>query len=125
MCLNFSILSSQFSILSSGFGTFQVELLDAVADLIAIEAQQSGCARLVPLGPLERLDDQGAFELIEIDSVGRKFHTVAEPYGPWPADGEVVGLQHVTVRKQHRALDRVPEFADVPGPPVGLQALHG
>ena len=45
-----------------------MELLDAVANLVAVQAEQCRRARLVPAGALERLHDERPFELLEIDA---------------------------------------------------------
>ena len=50
----------------------ELELLDAIADLIAVHTEQRGGARLVPSAPLERLHDERALELLEIDAVRRQ-----------------------------------------------------
>ena len=54
---------------------FELELLDAIADLIAVQAEQRRGPRLVPAAALERLHDQRALELLEIDAVRRQLHT--------------------------------------------------
>src|SRR6266542_6630909 len=48
---------------------FQLELLDAIADLIAVQPEQGGRPRLIPSTAFERLDHQRAFELLEVDAV--------------------------------------------------------
>jgi hypothetical protein len=56
---------------------FQLELLDSVLDLIAIQPQQTRCPGLIPPASLECLDDERSFELVELDSVGGK----CDPFG--------------------------------------------
>src|SRR5687767_14329185 len=56
---------------------FELELLDPVTNLIPVQAQERGGARLVPAGPLERLNEQRSFELFEIDAGGRQLDLIA------------------------------------------------
>ncbi len=56
--------------------------------------------------------------------VARQLDAVAEPHGAGAAEREVVGGSDVALRQQHRALDGVPQLADVAGPAVRLQPLH-
>src|SRR5436190_12093566 len=46
-------------------GTFELEFLDPIADLIPIEAEQTRRARLIPAAALERLHDERSFELLQ------------------------------------------------------------
>ena len=55
-------------------GFVQLELLDAIADLIAIQAEQRRRLGLVPAAALERLHDQRSLERLEIDALGRQAH---------------------------------------------------
>ena len=50
----------------------QAELLDAVAHLIAVDAEQLGRLALVSAGALERLHQQLAFDLFEVDALRRQ-----------------------------------------------------
>ena len=55
-------------------GFSQLELLDAVADLIAVEAEQRRRLGLVPAAALQRLHDQRSLERLEVDALGRQAH---------------------------------------------------
>jgi len=83
---------------SVGRCLFEVELLDSVADLVAVQAEQRRRARLVPAGPLERLDDQRAFELFEIDARRRQFDAVVEARRAGAAEREVAGGEGLATR---------------------------
>ena len=63
--------------LSVRLHSLQLELLDPVADLIAVQAEQRGRARLVPAAALERLDDERPLELLEVDAVRRQLDGIA------------------------------------------------
>src|SRR5688572_14238938 len=105
-------------------GAFELELLDSIPNLIAIEPEHRGGPGLDPAAALERLDDQRTFELLEVDPLRRKLN----PFGQFGrrASGqrEVPVRQLVALGEQHRPLDRVSQLADVARPGVGLQALH-
>ena len=47
----------------------QAKLLEAVADLIAVDAEQLGRPALVSSGAFERLRQQLAFDLFEVDAL--------------------------------------------------------
>jgi hypothetical protein len=49
-------------------GRRQIEFLDAITDLIAIQAEQRRRAGLVPVAARERLNHQPALDLIEVDA---------------------------------------------------------
>ena len=53
----------------------EAELLDTIPHLIAVQPEQCGRARLVPVRPFERLHDQVALELLQIDASGRQVHS--------------------------------------------------
>ena len=59
-------------------GFFQLKFLDAVPNLVAINPKQRRGLGLVPGGALQRLNDQRAFELLEIDAARRQFDAIAE-----------------------------------------------
>ena len=103
-------------------GLGEAELLDAVADLIAVQAEQRRRPRLVAAAALERLDDQAALELLEIDALGRQRDRRAPPCAWPPAPGSPVGSSHVALGEQHGALDGVAQLADVARPAVGAAA---
>src|SRR4029450_11619256 len=59
----------QLSAASSPLGwrrPFELEFLDAVANLIAVETEQGRGLRLVPAASFEGLHDQRSFELLEV-----------------------------------------------------------
>jgi hypothetical protein len=51
-----------------GRGPFELELLDPVANLIAVQAEQSRRFGLIPSAALERLHDERPFELLDVDA---------------------------------------------------------
>ena len=65
-----------------GLGSLQSKLLDPVANLVAIHAQQRRGLGLVPAGALERLDDERALELLEIDAAGRQLDAIPQAAAP-------------------------------------------
>ena len=74
--------------------------------------------RLVPPGALERLDHQGAFELLEIDPARGQFHSITKMQGTSRRRREIGTDERLPFREQHRPLDRVAQFPDVPGPRI-------
>src|SRR5205823_11554497 len=102
---------------------FELELLDAVANLIAIEPEQRGRARLVPAAALERLHHKRALELLELDAVRRQLHALGQP-NAGAGERKVFIAELLALGEQHRALDGVAQLADIAGPAVTLQALH-
>src|SRR4051794_35185570 len=72
---------------------FELKLLDAVANLIAIQTKKSRGFGLVPPGSLERLNDERSFQLLEIEPSGRQFDGLAEPNGHCSARGEVARIE--------------------------------
>src|SRR5690349_168731 len=50
----------------------QSELLDPVAHLIAIDTEQTSRVGLIPVGAIQRLQKEIAFDLFEIEPVGRQ-----------------------------------------------------
>src|SRR5262245_51098791 len=98
-------------------GALERELLDPIADLVAIEAQERGGLGLVPAGAFERLNHQRPLELLEVETGGRQLDLAAKPDATdGAARGEVLDREHRVLRQQHRALDGVPQLADVAGP---------
>jgi len=77
------------------FGPGEAELLDAIADLIAVEAQQRGGAGLVAAGARERLLDQAALELVEPNARRRQLEVLRHRPGAAARDREVRGRQLV------------------------------
>src|SRR5665213_1683126 len=57
---------------------FELELLDAVPDLVAIQAEERRRAGLVPAAPFERLHDERPLQLLDVDARRREFHAVGE-----------------------------------------------
>src|SRR4026209_2487529 len=55
----------------------EVELLDSISNLIAVQSEQRRRARLVAPRPPQRLDDEVAFQLFEVDASGRQLEAVA------------------------------------------------
>ena len=49
----------------------ETKLLDAVANLVTVQTEERASLRLITTAPLERLNDQAALELFEIDACGR------------------------------------------------------
>src|SRR5262245_34599953 len=73
-------------------GTLELELLDAIADLIAVQPEERGRPGLVPPAPLEGLHDQRPFELLQIDSGRRQLDTFGE-MRPGRHDRELIGRE--------------------------------
>src|SRR5688572_13997440 len=53
-------------------GRRQPELLDPIAHLIAVDAEQASRVRLVPIGAIQRLQKEIPFDLLEIETLGRQ-----------------------------------------------------
>src|SRR5687768_15238581 len=94
------------------------ELLDAIADLIAVHTEQCGGARLIPSGPLKGLHDERALELLEVDAVRRQFNALGETGRSTGRKRKIAIGQLVAIGQQHRALDGIAELADVARPAV-------
>src|SRR5262245_35286523 len=103
---------------------FELEFLDAIADLIAIEAEQRRRFRLVPAAPFERLHDQRPLELFQLDPRCRQLHAFGDSGDARPAWRELIRVQLVAFGEKHRAFHDIPQLADVAGPPVRLQPAH-
>ena len=100
----------------------EAELLDPVAHLVAVDAEQLRRLGLVAAGALERLHEQLPLDLLEVDAFGRqpelgRRHAARQR--------EVLRLELAAVDQQHRALDGVAQLADVAGPLVLLERAHG
>src|SRR5688500_12176331 len=100
------------------------ELLDAVPNLIAVEAEQGGGLRLVPSRTFESLNDQTAFEGFELDALCGKLEICAGSDCRGQRR-EVLGLEPLRIRKQHRALDDIAQLAHVARPAVALECGVG
>src|SRR5262245_62034810 len=50
----------------------ELELLDAIANLIAVQAEKRGGTGLIPAAPFECLDNERPLELFEIEARSRK-----------------------------------------------------
>src|SRR5712691_8506007 len=74
-------------------GFLELKLLDPVANLVPVQSQERGGTCLVPTGPLERLNEQRAFELLEIDAGGGELDPIAQVCGAGRSSAEVVGRQ--------------------------------
>src|SRR4051794_30948518 len=69
-------LTTAFTTRSLSLRSGQRELLDPVADLIAVQAEQGAGARLIATRAAQRLHDQAAFELLEVDAGCRQLEHV-------------------------------------------------
>ena len=65
-------------------GLLEPELLDAIADLIAVHSQQRRCLGLVPPAALERLHHQRTLQLLQVDPARRQ-PDLGGQLGPSPA----------------------------------------
>ena len=63
----------------------EAELLDAVADLVAMQTEQGSGSRLVSPGPFERQNDQPAFDIFNVQPVLRKHDACAACRARFPA----------------------------------------
>src|SRR6185503_6356682 len=105
----FSVLPSPFSLDTRGSLSApltsrrcrQAELLDAVPDLIPVQAKEGRCTRLVAGTPAQGLNHQVLLQLLEIEA-GRRQLDVASLAACLGQTGEIAGLQPVAVRQQHR-----------------------
>ena len=68
---DFSQIASAAETPPASRGLFELELLDPVANLIAVQPEHRGRAGVVPVAPPEGLNHQRAFELLQIDAGGR------------------------------------------------------
>ena len=59
-------------------GPFELELLDPIANLIAVQPQKARGFRLVPAGSLERLHEERTLQLLEVDAAGRQLDSIAQ-----------------------------------------------
>ena len=85
---------------------FELEFLDAITDLIAIEAEKCGGLRLIPAAALQGLNDQGSFELLEVDAVGRQPDRLTEFVRAFLDDRKVIHRQLVAVGEEHDSHNR-------------------
>jgi hypothetical protein len=65
-----SLAAEEFRRVEASVSDCQRELLDAVANLISVKPQQRGGFRLVASCAFECLNDQAAFELFEVGTLG-------------------------------------------------------
>ena len=98
----------------------ETEFFDSIANLVPIDAEQSRGLCLVASRPLQRLNDEAPFELLQVDSSGRQIKRIPGAETRLQS-AEVVRLQSVTFRQQHGAFDDVTKFTDVAGPAVRLE----
>src|SRR5262245_27594951 len=93
---------------------FELELFDAIPDLIPIETEERRSACLVPGASFERLHHERAFELLEIDALRGQFDALAQTRRR-RHDRKLIGGQQLAVDEQHRPLHGVPQLANVAG----------
>src|SRR4029453_18882540 len=62
----------RLSVLAPGSRPLEPELFDAIADLVAIQAEKARGLRLIPIAALERLGDKRSFELLQVHAGGRQ-----------------------------------------------------
>jgi hypothetical protein len=76
---------------------------------------------------LERLENHGSLDLVESDPIVRELGTpsAAALLAGRLGKADVVGLDGLPVRHEHRSLDRVAKLANVAGPAVSLDAGEG
>ena len=121
----FPAAAANYRITSRGGGSFELKLLDAVTNLVPIHAQQRRRFRLVPAGALERLDDQRAFELLEIDAAGRQLDPIAEAQRRrTPTPGK---SPRVSVSPSASSIARSMALRSsrmLPGHAIGFEVLH-
>src|SRR6187399_2742047 len=88
-CASTKLGPDRDGVLESGGDALKLELFDPIADLIAVQAQQLRCAGLVPAAPVERLHDEGAFQLLEIDAVGGQLNAFGQADPAVSCHGEI------------------------------------
>src|SRR5262249_24893683 len=98
----------------------QLEFLDAIVNLIAVESEQLRRARLVPPRALEGLQDHTLLDVLEVEA-GRRQLDHVRLRDVRERDAEATRLERVTGREQHRALYCVAQFANVPRPAVAAE----
>src|SRR5579871_1693061 len=99
----------------------QPELLQPVADLIPVHAEQRRGAGLIAAGPLEGLDDELLLERFEVQPLGRQVKWPAAGPGPRAGDLqrlEVSRFERVLFAQEDGALHEVAQLTHVAGPPV-------
>src|SRR5450755_4177374 len=75
---------------------FELELLYAVPDLVAIQAEERRRAGLVPAAPFERLHDERPLQLLDVDAGCGEFHPVRQAgHRGTPAHRKLVECQLV------------------------------
>ena len=92
------------------------EFLDPVANLIAVEAEQGRPPGLVAAPPLERLNDEAALELLEIDALGRERQPAATGAAPVSA-GKSAGSSHGAVASSMARSTALRSSRMLPGQP--------
>src|SRR5688572_21955277 len=98
------------------------ELLDAVADLVSVDAEELSGLGLISIGPFESLHEELPLDLLEVQAFGWELDRRR-------ADGsrerrEIVGLEPLTFYEQHGPLDRIPQLSDVARPLILLEQLE-
>ena len=59
--------------------TMQLEFLDSVSHVVAVDPEQLAGMRLVARGPLERLDDELPLDLLQLHALGRQLELYDDP----------------------------------------------
>src|SRR3546814_15337097 len=102
---------------------FRSMFLHAPIERAAREPQFGGGERDIVAVLLQRLLDQPPLGAVEVEVVGRRWRD--DRFGAQPrrggADREVVRLERLAARQDHRALDRVAQRATVARPVVMAQ----
>src|SRR5687768_5019433 len=98
----------------------EAELLDPIADLVAIQPEHRAGFGLIAAAAPQRLDQQAALELLQIDTGRGQLELVpgADRRGQ---RGEIAGIEAIAIGQEHGALDHVAQLAHVAGPAVSLQ----
>src|SRR5262245_3502475 len=104
-------------------GFFETELLNPIANLIAIEAEQRGGPGVIPARTGQRLDDQLAFHLLEAEALIGQI-VVPRCRSPRNRHWKVLRFEPVAVGEKHRSLDGVSQFPDVARPPVSTKQFQ-
>src|SRR5262245_18243958 len=101
----------------------QAELLDAVSNLVAVDAEELRRLALVASGTLDGLGQPLTLDVLEVDALCRQ--TELRGFNASSERREIRRFEPVAIDQQHRPLDRVAQLADVAGPLVLLERRRG
>src|SRR5688572_28945930 len=100
----------------------ETEFLDAVPDLVAVDAEKLCRLGLISVRALERLDEQLAFDLLEVETLRLQLERGGGDRAG--QGGEIVGYEALAIVEQHRALAGVFQLADVARPMILIEQFR-